>query len=327
MIFNIEILAFISLIVVSIYLLVRSADLIEESFVYISKKLKVSEFFMGFVVLATVSSLPELAIAFNSSREIPELSVGNLLGATLIMLTLVIGLSAIRFKNVHFKGRYGTRELFIGLLLTIFNIGALLDRQLTVFEGIILVGVYVSFAVYIFYKFRKKKPEEENQTVPARKMYSLLVKTLIGIIVLLFASTAAVNAVIRLGDLVSINESLIGLFVLAIGTNTPELALLLRAENFDQTKLAIGNFIGSAVFNTMTLGILSIMSGGVQLSVSNYVSLLPVMALIVFACILFLIFGITGKELTRTEGILLIAIYVSLLVSEGILLFQSGITL
>ena len=320
---NINILSNISLIIVSIYLLVKSADLIEESFVYISKKLKVSPFFLGFVILGTVSSLPELAIAFNSSRVIPELSVGNLLGSTMIILTLVMGLSAIRFKNVHFKGRYGRIELFMGLVLMIANVASLFDRELTFWEGIILITTYTLFIIYIFFKFKRKKEEDNDQTIKAQKVYVLLTKTLIGIVILLFSSTAAVEGVILLGKTINLNESLIGLFILAIGTNTPELAMLLRAHNFDQTKLAIGNFIGSAVFNTMTLGILGVMSGGFKIGNESFLSLLPVMTLIIFASSLFLFFGITDKKINTNEGILLISIFVSLLITEISIIWNS----
>jgi cation:H+ antiporter len=133
---------------------------------------------------------------------------------------------------------------------------------------------------------------------------------------ILIASHTVVEGVQLLGKEINVNDALIGLFVLGIGTNTPELALLLRAKDFSQTKLAIGDFLGSVVFNTPTLGLLAILSGGFK--ITNFVSIVPVLVLIVFACILFWYFAITDKELSRKEGILLFAVFVSLIISEVI---------
>lgn len=303
---------------VSIYLLIKSADLIEESFVYISKKLQISEFFVGFVMLATISSLPELAIAINSADSAPELSVGNLLGATLIMLTLILGLAAMKFENLNFKGRFRRTEMTIGVCVMLLSVFFLADGKFEVYEGVILILSYLLLFIDVKKQFENKKVEEQNQTVPAKKVYILLTKSLAGIILLLFASNLAVDGVIALGEQIEIDNAIIGLFVLAIGTNTPELALLLRSKDFSGTKLAIGNFIGSAIFNSMTLGILAILSGGFE--IEEFDKLIPVMVLIVFSSFLFLYFAFTGKEITKKEGAILVGCYLSLLVTEGIIL-------
>jgi len=315
---NITILSLIALIILSIYALIKAADLIEDSFVYISKKLRISEFFTGFVILAAVSSLPELAIAVNSSNTVPELSVGNLLGATLIMLTLVLGLGTMKFESINFKGRFRRREMFGSMFVILLSILILVDQRVTVIEGVLLIATYIFLLIDIRYQFSKKKPEEENIMVSARKIYVLLTKSLIGIFLLLISSYIAVESVIQLGNQIDLNESLIGLFVLAIGTNTPELALLIRAKNFDQSKLAIGNFIGSAVFNSTTLGVLAILSGGFV--INDFISIIPAMVLICFAAILFLFFSYTGKELTKNEGMMLVGAYLSLVITELILI-------
>ena len=315
----IQILSYISLIILSIYFLIKAADYIEESFVYFAKKFEISEFFVGFIILATVSSLPEMAIAINSAnKDVPELSVGNLLGAGVIMLTLVIGLSAVRFKNVHFKGRFRRTEMTLGVLAILLGVGVLVDRKLTPLEGVICLGVYILFLLHVQRRFREKKREEMVIRMSSKKITFLLTRALTGIVLLLISSTLAVEGVILLGEEAHINESLIGLFVLALGTNTPELTMLLRARNIDQTKLAIGNFLGSAIFNTATLGLLAILSGGFV--ITNFISLVPVMVLIVFASSLFLAFSWTGQELTIKEGYILVGAYLSLIIAQGIIL-------
>lgn len=311
-----QILSYISLVIVSIYFLVRAADLIEDAFVYLAKRLRISEFFIGFVILGTISSLPELSVAINSSETIPELSVGNLLGATLIILTLVLGTASIKFGNVNFKGRFRRREMTAALLVILSSLGALADGSLRAYEGMILIFLYLILILELRERFKEKKPEELNTSVEARKVYYLLTQSLLGIVMLLIASNTVVEGVKLLGEEIKINEAIIGIFVLAVGTNTPELALLFRAKSFDQTKLAIGNFLGSVTFNTPTLGILAILSGGFE--ISEFETILPVMVLIAFASIMFWYFAVTDRALSKREGILLIAVFLSLIIYEAI---------
>lgn len=317
-----SVIANIALIAVSVYVLIKSADFIEETFVYFAKKFEMSEFFVGFIALASISSLPELSIAINSANKgIPELSVGNLLGAGVIILTLVIGLSAIKFQNVNFKGRFRRTEMALGVGAILLGILVLVDRQLTQIEGVICLFAYFLLLLHVQRRFREKKREELVIRVRSGKLRVLLFKALAGIIALLISSTLVVEGVIGLGNEISINESLIGLFVLAVGTNMPELTLLLRAHNFDQTKLAIGNFFGSVIFNTATLGLLGIFSGGFE--ITNFISLIPAMVLIVFSSVLFFIFSWTGKELSRREGFMLIGAYVSLVITEIVIIISN----
>lgn len=310
----------VGILVASIFCLIKSADLIEETFVYISKKLKVSEFFLGFFVLSIVSSLPELAIAVNSAQTVPELSLGNLLGATLILMTLVVGMSAIRFQSVNFQGRFREREMIGGLIVILMSVVFVFDRKLEIWEGVFMIIAYLALIADVRKQFTHKKLEELKQEVPAEKMYKLLVKSLVGTVILLIASNLAVGSVIKIAEDLEISSAIIGLFVLAIGTNTPELTLMFRSKNSDQSKLAIGNFIGSAVFNTPTLGLLTILSGGFE--VKNFEGLVPVMVIITFASFLFLLFSWTGRKITHIEGAMLVGVYLSLVITEVILILQ-----
>jgi cation:H+ antiporter len=310
----------VGILVASIFCLIKSADLIEETFVYISKKLKVSEFFLGFFVLSIVSSLPELAIAVNSAQTAPELSLGNLLGATLILMTLVVGMSAIRFQSVNFQGRFREREMIGGLIVILMSVVFVFDRKLEIWEGVFMIIAYLALIADVRKQFTHKKLEELKQEVPAEKMYKLLVKSLVGTVILLIASNLAVDSVIKIAEDLEISSAIIGLFVLAIGTNTPELTLMFRSKNSDQSKLAIGNFIGSAVFNTPTLGLLTILSGGFE--IKNFEGLVPVMVIITFASFLFLLFSWTGRKITHIEGAMLVGVYLSLVITEVILLLN-----
>src|SRR5690606_21248048 len=128
---------------------------------------------------------------------------------------------------------------------------------------------YCAYATYIYVIYRKKDSEQKDIPVSSKRMSRLLMKSALGILLILVFSDLLVDTVIEIGQRVSINESVIGLFVLALGTNVPELIILYRAREVDQVKLAIGNFFGSAAINTALLGVLTLLAHGVDLSINT----------------------------------------------------------
>lgn len=293
----------------------------EDAFLYLSKKVGISEFFVGFVILSAVSSLPEFSIALSSNNTIPQLSVGNLLGATLILLTLVIGLTAFKFKNIEFKGRFGEIEIFSGLIVIFLSVVCVLDRELSILEGIALITTYLLYTAHLYQKFNTHnftKNIVNEIKVDMKNLFRMILGAALGCFLILLASSLLVDVIIELGKKVEVNETLVGLFVLALGTNIPELAIISRARNARHRKLATGNIIGSAAINSFILGILAILSQGVKLSNEDFFASAPILILITFTVVLFGFFCWTGRKLTRVEGIMLFAIYVSLILAEAI---------
>ncbi|MCA9387269.1 sodium:calcium antiporter [Candidatus Dojkabacteria bacterium] len=322
---NIEILSLFSLIIVLLYLLVRAADLIEDGFVLIARTLKINEFFIGFVILSVVSSLPELSIAFSSNDTVPELSVGNLLGASFVLLTLAIGITVIRFGEIEFMGKFKEKEIIEGLILIGLGILTVSDGILSISEGLLLGVAYTFYVALVYDKYRKKRKSVDiiNATVSARKIIKMFGQAALGAILILICSSLIVDTVVLLGQRVYINESIIGLFILAIGTNVPELTLLVRAKKIKQRNLALGTFIGSATINVAILGLLAVLAQGVDLKTgdgSNYYSMIPLMIILGTTLISFAYFSWTGRKLTKNEGILLLGFYLSLIIIELVLI-------
>lgn len=311
---NFETLILFGFLLIFLYLLIKGADLVESSFGSIAKRFNISEFFMGIAVLGAVSSLPEISIAVNSSKTIPELSVGNLLGATLVLLTLVIGLTVVKFNNIHFQGHYKTFDLQLGIALVIVALFTLLDREITELEGL---GLFIIFPLYIFkifLRYREHVKLEGTFEISQRKLAVLFFKSLVGLFLLLLASTMIVDIVIEISSRIEVNEALVGIFVLAVGTNLPEITILLRTQGLEQEKLALGNFLGSAFANTWILGLLTILSKGVV--ITHFYSLVPVMVILSITLLLFSIFSWSGRKLTIAEGMMLIGLYASFIISE-----------
>lgn len=314
-------LAYLSLITVLLYLIVKSADFIEEGFVFIARKLKINEFFIGFVILGVATSLPEISIAFSSKDKIPELSISNLFGGSTILLTLVVGLSVIRYGNIEFKGKFKEKELIFAILMIFISILSILDRKLTVLEGILLVLIYIIYIIYISHKFRRsrKQIKDSETTVLAREVFIMMAKGFISIVMLLICSSVLVNVSEEIISKVDfLNAAVLGLIVLSIGTNTPEITLLIVAQKRGKgaERLVLGNFLGSATVNSGILGMLSVVSGGVE--IKNFINLVPVIVILTFALILLSLFSWTGRKIDSHEGILLVSLYGAFILTEAI---------
>lgn len=273
---------------------------------------------MGFMILGIISSLPEVAIAIQSSSEVPELSLGNLIGGSLVLLTLILGITIVKFKNVHFRGKFNQDEIL--MVLGVVGLGSIfvLDADLSILESAILIGLYVFYVIHLYsryYRLSKSDQKPLEITVPATKLDRLLIMGLVGIVLLFISSSAIVEVIIRIGELTEFNEALMGIFVLGVGTNLPEIVILLRARDNDHEKLAIGNFIGSTVFNIAIVGLLGIMTGGFE--IEQFDTILIPSVFLAMGVVLFGIFSWTERQMKSIEGVGLICLYLLFLVAQA----------
>ncbi|KKR05778.1 MAG: K+-dependent Na+/Ca+ exchanger related-protein [candidate division WS6 bacterium GW2011_GWF2_39_15] len=306
-----NILPSILILCVLIFLLVKSADLLESSFISVSKKLRVNTFTVGFVILAVTSSLPETFVAINSAvGNVTGLSVGNLVGATLLLLTVVIGISAIKSGGMPFKGFYGTKEILLSLGIIYAQIIALVDGNLEWLEGLLLLALYTGFVIYILGKSNSLDihAHRKSHSVPV-----ILMKSVLGIVGLVVTSNLTVSYAIDLAGLLSIPTIILGLLVFSVGTNLPEIIILIRSNDPEKSKLAAGNFIGSATFNTAILGLLAILRPG---TVSGFVTLIPALAVLTVVIFIFAIMVISDKEISKREGLILLSLFLFYAIAE-----------
>lgn len=304
-------------IAILLYTLIKFAKGVEKQFESIAKGFKLNEFFLGFVVLGFITSLPEISIAVFSSKSNPSLSASNLIGATIILLTLVIGVALLKFGDYEFKRRFSELDVRAGLLLLFLIIIAFLDKQISSLEGLILIILYFLYVVHLSRKLNKNNFDLNN--IVKKEFIKKIFTGIISATVLIIAAYFIVQASISLAFNLGISVTFIGIFVLALGTNIPELSILFTSKNTITNKnFAIGNFFGSAVINTGIIGFLAVISGGIK--IENFQSFIPGIVILTFTLILFIFFSWTGKKLTKTEGVFLIAAYFSLIISELLIL-------
>ncbi len=301
-------------ILISSFILSKSADLLILAIIRLSRKFHISEFNLGFFVLGFATTTPELFVGINSiiSRH-PQLSLGNLLGATIILLTLIVGLQAIAVKEIRFIDTFKTQDLAFTSLIIALPTFLLFDGVLSRFDGLLILVLFVVF--FMFMNRRQTLLEHVKQSLEANHNHILVNILRIGggIVGLVGGAKIMVTAGLYLADVLKLSDELVGLLMLAIGTNLPELTVLLKVITKQHKNLGLGDFMGSMVANTLVLGMLTTLQP-VVLEAPNKVYFS--FGILYLALIFFNAFFRADKKITRNEGVALVALYSFFVFSE-----------
>lgn len=293
------------------YILGYSAEWIIDSLLQLSVKLRLSSFIIGFVILGMATSIPELVLGLNSLiGNIPTLSLGNILGASIVLLSLVAGLSIICNKKVCVLCSLKKKELFflntIVILPFLLSIDGLLSRT----DALFLIFLFIVYFFFVFLKNNRpqynidvRKPKTQEET---RKALGLLV---LGLIVLLLSARYIVDISQDLLTFLSISPLIIGALFFSIGTNLPEFVFVYKSlKKKGRGNLVFGDILGSAMGNSLVIGIIAFLN---PIAVKDIKNLLIGGIFLAITLLFFSIFAISNKYITRREGFSLIAIYIA----------------
>ena len=301
-------------------LLIKGADFFVEGSSSVAKRLHVPSIIIGLTIVAMGTSLPETAVSVSASiTGNNELAVSNVVGSNIFNLMVVIGVCAV-LATVDVAKETIKRDIPFSLLcaglLLLLGILGFSDKSgmiLGHLDGVILIAL---FAGYIFYMVKialkaskeGKKVEIEGGSDEDIKLVSVPMSILFivgGAIAIAVGGDMTVDAASRIASELGMSQTLIGLTIVSIGTSLPELVTSIVAARKNEVDMALGNAIGSNVFNIlMVLGIAASISPVALISVN----LIDILVLIVFS-ILVLIYTITGKKVTRTEGASMACLY------------------
>jgi len=294
------------LFVISCVILVFSGSWCVKSLAKLTHSLRLNEFAVGFIIMAVSTSIPELFVGVTSAFDgTPLLSVGNLIGANIIGLTLITGILVLLRRGIKIKSKTIRKDaLYMFFIMLIPIILIIPDRKLSRFDGVILVSV---FLFYIFKLFRQQKEFKTNLKKGFKVSVLLSLLIFLGNLILLFISA---ELTVMSGRALSIELALpvifIGLFFISIGTTLPELIFESSAVLKGHPEMALGTVIGSAVVNiTLILGIVALIS---PIS-GNFITLLSSAIFMLVVSFLFATFVESGSRLSWREGISLIMLY------------------
>lgn len=315
-----DILFNIILLLVGFVFLIKGADFFVVSSSSIAHKFNVSPLIIGLTLVAFGTSLPELAVSFSAALTVQpgqtaDIAMGNIIGSNIANLTLILGASAIALP-ILVKKSMSKREFpfLIGMtiLITILGFFFQADAQIVWWEALILLVV---FAYYMFLMLTGEKeiPSEDIKIINMKKAVLLLFVGIAGVsiggtMVTRGAEFIAINGLVTFAGMsITKATTLVGLSVVALGTSLPELVTSVVAAKKGENEIALGNVVGSNVFNTLFIVGLS---GIVTPLGLNGDVLIDMIILIVITSIM-IIFSITKGKITKIEGWILLGIYVS----------------
>ncbi len=255
-------LLYIILIIVGFALLIVGADFLVDGASGIAKKFHIPEIIIGLTIVSIGTSMPELFVSITSAIDgYSDMALGNVIGSNLCNLLLILGLSSL-IKPVDFQEETRKYEIPMCLLFTIIlmffsNTSGGISR----IEAVILLVLFVLFIAYTIY-MGKKKSKEDSKVVEEKnknKTIKNIILIILGIVGLKFGGDFVVNNAVNIAQMFNISEKVISLTILAIGTSLPELVTSVTAAIKGNSDIAIGNIIGSNIFNILLiLGVSSV---------------------------------------------------------------------
>lgn len=274
----------------------------------LSRILKASSFAISFLVLGFFTSVGELSVGVNSIlKNDPEIFIGNLIGASIVIFMLIIPLLAITGRKIRISAEFRGFNLPASLVVVALPVILAMDGKVDRTDSLIALFF---FGLLVIVVQTKRGLLEKIKHIYAKskiKVGKELIKIVFGLVLIFIASKFVVEQTIYFSDLLSISPFFISLLLIAIGTNIPELSFIIRSAFMRNKQVAFGDFVGSASFNTFLMGSLTLIYGQpIFLTNSYLVSLLFLIA----GLLAFYYFARTKNTITRLEGLTLLAFYI-----------------
>jgi len=296
-------------------ILVIGSELLIRAVSKLSIFLKLKEFLVAFLILGFATSLPELSICINSAlKRDTSIAMGVILGSNITDLTLVAGITVLIGGSIFIKRKEIFKDNIYMILIASTPIILIIDGVLNWIDGIILLSVFVLYAIHEVRNPREKLYTNKNSVTKTKAVgYLLLLILSLGIV--FFSANMIVGAAEEISYIFGIAAMTIGV-LLAIGTTLPELTIGIVAVREKKSDITLGDLIGSVVANlTVLLGVTAL----IYPITANYIILLISIVYLFLAMGLFTVFARTGRVLTWKEGLILLFAYITFIIIEVLL--------
>ena len=291
---------------VGFVLLIKGADFFVDGASSIASKLKIPSLIIGLTVVSMGTSAPEAAISISASLTgSADISLGNVIGSNIFNLLMVIGVCAIIFPVATDKDIL-KRDMPINIAITGAFLAMILDGKLGRIDAVILLVIFVSYLTFLVVSTIKNR--DQNADEPTGKQLSWLLSiifSVVGVAGIIFGGNMVVDNAQIIAKQLGMSDTLIGLTVVALGTSLPELVTSVVAAKKGQSDIALGNAVGSCLFNFLFVlgvaGAISPMTADPALKIDT--------AILVGVTIMMLVFAFTKRKTGRVEGIVCVSVY------------------
>lgn len=300
------------LLVLGFVILIKGADLFVDGASGVAGNFKVSKMLIGLTIVAFGTSAPEFAVSVKSLLSgSGDIVLGNVIGSNILNILLILGCSAL-VHSLTVKNNTVKKELPITMLFStlfavllsdhIFDKG--ITNSFTRGDGVVLLLFFLIFIYYLVSISRNKVEKEDGELISLPKA---IIFTLIGLVGIVLGSNFVVDSATYLASAIGISERIIALTIIALGTSLPELVTSITATKKGEYDIAIGNVVGSNIFNIgIVIGLPITMFGGIGVISFSYIDLI----VMITSAILLFMFSFNDYKISKKEGILFLILFV-----------------
>lgn len=308
------------LFIISCFVLSYLSGHLVKTLVEIAKFLKWREFIVAFFVMAFAASLPNLFVDLGAAlRGMPEVALGDILGGNLVDLTIVAGIAVLFApKDIKTNSKMVQGTAVFTSVIALLPLFLILDGSLDRIDGLILILAFIVYSIWLFSKedrFKKVYSKSSKKPITDFKNFTLNIFKIIFLLgLLLFISQWIVAFAKVFSEGFGISLSLVGILIVGIGNCFPEMYFSIITARKGQGWLVLGDLMGAVIVPaTLVLGVVAIISPFV---IKDFSPFLIARLFLIFASIFFLIVIRRGKSFTKKEGLFLLSVYATFLITE-----------
>lgn len=298
------------LFIAGLALLLLGADFLVRGATSIGLRLGITPLVAGLTIVAFGTSSPELAVGVDSSyRGLGDMAIGSAVGSNICNIALVLGAAAL-VRPINIQSQLVRLDIPVMIFCSLLLILVLMDGVISTFDGVVLVGgiaIYIFFSIYLARGEQKKIQDEFGEVVRDNLLawWKEILLVVVGLGMLIFGGSMLVDTAVELARGFKIAPALIALTVIAVGTSLPELATAMLASYRRQGDIAIGNAVGSNIFNILAIVGISALVGPLRMGAIKW----PDLAVMLAVSLILIPLVISRRRLERSEGVFLLVIY------------------
>ena len=294
--------------------LIKGADFFVDGASNLARNFRISKMLVGLTIVAFGTSAPELAVSIKSMLAgSGEIVLGNVIGSNILNILLILGVSAT-IHDLNVKNNTVKSELPITLLLTSLLIVLMSDKilsnQVNLLDrgdGITLLLFFLVFIYYLIKMARRKIDYDESDDEEIWSLSKSIIFTIFGMVAIIFGSNFVVDSATIIAKELGVSERIIGLTIIALGTSLPELVTSVMATRKGEYDIAIGNVVGSNIFNIgIVIGIPVAIFGGLTVGSFNYIDII----FFFMAAFMLFIFSANDYKIKKYEGIVFLLMFI-----------------
>ena len=310
------------LLVVGFAMLIKGADWFVDGAASLAGKFGIPQLVIGLTIVAMGTSAPEAAVSISAAMKgNAGITIGNIVGSNIMNILLILGIASVIIPIAVKKSTKRYEIPFVILVTVVLAVMGLADGTISRLEGGIMWALFIAYLVYLFFMAKKGEADVEGADTKLDKVWKMILFIIVGGGLIVWGSDVTVDAASKIATYFGMSSRLIGLTIVAFGTSLPELITSVTAARKGSADIAIGNIVGSNIFNILfVVGTTALITPVVYASnfmVDSIMAVVAAVMLLIFVCN-------KDNKLKRVGGIVMLLVYAGYFVynKKGLLLFR-----